>query len=94
MQSQSIYKIPRGKLLKISLEYNEKDDTISEIKIMGDFFAYPEEGIELLEKKLKQTVLKREQLVETIKTIVMEHNIRFIGLDAEGLTQGILMCIR
>jgi hypothetical protein len=93
MHSQSIYKIPQGKLLKIHLEYNVKDHTITSIKIMGDFFVYPEEAIELLEKKLKHTDLKKAQLIKTINAIVKDHNIQFIGLDAEGLTQGILMCV-
>ena len=92
MQSRSIYKVPNGKLLKIFLQYDEKRNLIEEIKIMGDFFAYPEEAIELMENKLKNTLLEREQLLKKISSIIKEHNIQFIGLDAEGLTQGILMC--
>ena len=45
MQSKSIYKVPDGKLLKIFIEYNEKDKSIKNINIMGDFFAYPEATI-------------------------------------------------
>jgi hypothetical protein len=92
MQSHAIYKVPQGKLLKISLEYNEHKNTITEIKIMGDFFAYPEESIEILEKKLVHTVLEQESLMNAIRTIVEEHHIEFIGLDADGLVHGILMC--
>jgi len=92
MQSRSIYKIPNGKLLKIFLQYDEKRNLIEEINIMGDFFAYPEEAIELMEDKLKNTLLEREHLLKKISSIIKEHNIQFIGLDAEGLTQGILMC--
>lgn len=92
MQSQAVYKIPQGKLLKISLEYDEKKNTITDVRVMGDFFAYPEEAVEVLEKKLIHTVLERKPLVNIIRTIIKEHNIEFIGLDAEGLTQGILMC--
>jgi hypothetical protein len=92
MQSRSIYKVPNGKLLKILLQYDEKRNLIEEINIMGDFFAYPEEAIELMENKLKNTLLEREHLLKKISSIIKEHNIQFIGLDAEGLTQGILMC--
>ena len=53
MQSKSIYKVPNGKLLKIFLEFNEKNNSIESIKITGDFFAYPEETIEIMENKLK-----------------------------------------
>jgi hypothetical protein len=92
MQSHSIYKIPQGKLLKISLEYNEKNNTITQIKIMGDFFAYPEEAIEVLETYLNGTAIEREVLQKKIQSIITKHDIQFIGVDAEGLTQGILMC--
>jgi hypothetical protein len=92
MRSQSVYKVPQGKLLKIFVEYDEKNNAIRDIRITGDFFAYPEEAIELMEKKLRNTVIQREQLLEKIQSIITEYQIQFIGVDPEGLTQGILMC--
>ena len=92
MQSKSIYKVPNGKLLKISLDYDEKNNSISNINIMGDFFAYPEESIESMENELKNTILEKENLIKKINSIIKEYNIEFIGLHAEGLTEGILMC--
>jgi lipoate-protein ligase A len=94
MRSQSVYKVPQGKLLKISVEYNKKNNVIKNIWITGDFFAYPEESIELMEKKLRNTVLEHEQLLEKIRSIIIEYHIQFVGVDAEGLTKGILMCKR
>jgi len=94
MKSKSVYKIPNGKLLKISLIYNKRDNNIDQISIMGDFFAYPEEAIELIEDELKNTFLDKSCLLEKIKLVIKENNIEFIGLDAEGLTQGILMCLK
>jgi len=93
MRSQSIYKVPHGKLLKISIDYDEKKNKIRDIRITGDFFAYPEEAIELMETQLRNTVIEREQLQEKIQSIIKEYHIEFIGVNAEGLTQGILMCI-
>jgi hypothetical protein len=92
MQSHSIYKVPQGKLLKISLEYDKKKNVITNIRITGDFFAYPEEAIELLEKKLQNTVLDRMVLLDTISSLIAKNHIQFIGVNAEGLTQGIMMC--
>ena len=93
MQSKSVYKVPNGKLLKIFLEYNEKNNSIENICITGDFFAYPEEAIELIENELLNTLLDRDCLLEKINLIIKQNNIEFIGLNAEGLTEGILMCI-
>ena len=94
MQSKSTYKVPNGKLLKIFLEYNEKNSVIYTLKITGDFFAYPEEAIEIIENKLKDSYLKKEILLEKINSIIKENNFEFIGLDAEGLTEGIMMCVK
>jgi len=92
MQTRSIYKVPNGKLLKIFLNYNKNNNSINSIKITGDFFAYPEESIEIMENKLKNISLNKEQLLKKIQSIIEEDNIQFIGLNAEGLTEGILMC--
>ncbi len=94
MQSKSVYKVPNGKLLKISLVYDKKNKSIDKVSIMGDFFAYPEEAIELMEDELKNTKLTRDSLLKKIHTVINKNNIEFIGLDAEGLTTGILMCVR
>ena len=92
MQSRSIYKVPNGKLLKIFLEFNENSNTIENIKITGDFFAYPEESIDTIEKKLKGIPMVRENVLKKIISIIKEKDIQFIGLDAEGLTEGIMLC--
>lgn len=94
MQSKSIYKIPEGKLLKIFIDYNEENNSINEINITGDFFAYPEESIEQLENELKNTLLKEEVLLSKIDSIIEKNNIQFIGLNSEGLVEGILRCLR
>ena len=94
MQSKSVYKVPDGKLLKIFLDYDEKYNSIIKIDITGDFFAYPEEAIEVIENKLKDTVIEKNCLFEKINSLINDYNIEFIGLDAEDLTQGILMCIK
>ena len=92
MQSKSIYKVPNGKLLKIYLDYDEKNNSINKINIMGDFFAYPEESIESMENELKNTIIEKESLFKKIDSIINGYNIEFIGLHAEGLIEGILMC--
>ena len=94
MQSRSVYKVPQGKLLKISLVYDKKNKSIDKIIIMGDFFAYPEEAIEKMEDELRNTPLEKKSLLDKINEVIKKNNIEFIGLDAEGLTTGILMCLK
>jgi hypothetical protein len=94
MNSKSIYKIPKGKLLKINLTYNEKTNNIESVKITGDFFVYPEEAIEILEEELKNIKIEKSILFEKIQSVIKEHEIELIGIDIEGLTEGILMCLK
>ena len=94
MNSKSIYKIPNGKLLKISLDYNKNTNNINNIRITGDFFVHPEEAIELIEEELINVKLDKIKLFETIQSVIDENNIELIGLDVEGLTNGILMCLK
>ncbi|HIH28170.1 MAG TPA: hypothetical protein HA260_00025 [Thermoplasmata archaeon] len=93
MQSRSIYKVPQGKLLKITLDYDETKNVITNIRITGDFFVYPEEALEHLEKKLKNICLERKELQEQISSVISKYHIEFIGLNAESLAQGIMMCV-
>jgi lipoate-protein ligase A len=94
MNSKSVYKIPNGKLLKINLNYDENTNKIKDVRITGDFFAHPEEAIELIEEELLNVKLDKINLFETIQSIIEENKIELIGLDAEGLTNGILMCLK
>ena len=94
MISKSVYKIPNGKLLKISLDYDKNTNKINNVRITGDFFAHPEESIELIEEELINVKLDKIRLFEKIQSVIDEYNIELIGLDAEGLTTGILMCLK
>ncbi len=93
MNSKSVYKVPNGKLLKVSLEYNDKNKQISNLNITGDFFIYPEEAIEIIEKQLINTKLNKKILKEKINKIIKENKIEFIGLNPEALATGIIMCV-
>ena len=94
MQAKSVYKVPNGKLLKIILDYDEKNNSINSVRITGDFFAYPEEAIEAMEDELKNVHLDEDSLLDKINNVIQNKNIEFIGLDAKGLTTGILMCVK
>lgn len=92
MRYHSIYKVPQGKLLKISLAYDQPTRTIHQVRITGDFFVYPEEAVEILEQALEDTIFERDHLMTKIGTIIRTQKIQFIGVDPEGLTQAILNC--
>lgn len=93
MNSKSVYKVPNGKLLKIFLGY-DNNKKILDLSITGDFFAYPEESIEIIEKNLINNYLDGKILKNKINNIVRKNKIEFIGLNTDDLVKGILMCLK
>jgi lipoate-protein ligase A len=83
-------KISGGKLLKVAVRSH--GGTIEDVRITGDFFAYPEEALELIEAKLKGRTAQdvREILKEEVKSL----NITIIGFKLEQLTSMIEGCSR
>lgn len=93
MKIQSVYKVPAGKLLKIYADKDEKNNTIEEITISGDFFAYPEESIQELERELTNISFEKQEIYQSISTFIEKNNVQFIGVDAESLTEAIMRCV-
>ncbi len=92
MHVHTIYKVPQGKLLKISLDYDDATNVIQQIRITGDFFIHPEDGLELLEESLRHTPYDHDVILKNIKHQITAHQLTLIGVTAEGLTQGIMRC--
>lgn len=89
MEGKAIYKVPEGKLLKIFLDFDE--NKINNIKLTGDFFLYPENGIELIEKSLERKEFNRGELINEINRVVNENKIEFFGINAEAIVETIFL---
>jgi len=89
MLGKSVYKVPDGKLLKISLKF--KGEKIISVKITGDFFLYPEEGIEAIEKSLSGKKLDRKLIAGEVSRAVQKNSIELFGISAEGIAEGVLL---
>jgi len=94
MMSKSEYKIPDGKLVKINLEYDKLSKKIINIKITGDFFAYPEDSIDVIEKELIGVSLRKKDICKKIDDIIKSNNFEFIGLNSDGISECILRCLK
>src|SRR3989338_7208289 len=84
-QGKNIYKA--GKLIKIAMDY---DSEIRKIQITGDFFLYPEEGIEKIQSQLVGIELNKEKLVEKIGQIFEKEKLEAYGFTAIELAEAIL----
>ncbi len=87
-RAHNIYK--SEKLVRIMLEYDETENTISRITISGDFFIYPEEALEILEAYLVGKKLERETLKQQIDNCL--EDIEVYGFNSASLTEAILGC--
>lgn len=79
------HKVPGGKLLRISMDI--EDGIIKSIKITGDFFLYPEESIEVLEKSLQGATL--ESVEEILNSKVEEIGIKMVGVSVKDIVGAI-----
>ena len=88
MQKKIAYKVPDGKLVKITMDF--EDEKIVKVKIMGDFFMHPEEKIEELEKELVGVELVKETLTDKVGKFL--ENVDVFGVDGEGFAEAIMRC--
>jgi lipoate---protein ligase len=85
MKQNVVYKVPGGKLLRISLEV--ENNTIRDIQITGDFFIHPESGILLIEKALKGA--DKGQVRKKLNEVVGSSGIKIIGFTPDDLEKAI-----
>ena len=93
MESFAEQKVTGGKLVGVQLKFS---DRIESIKILGDFFLYPEESL----YKIEQTLLglyinsSEEEIVERISKVVSEEKAEMIGVTPEAIAETIIIAMR
>ncbi len=89
MLGKSVYKIPEGKLVKIELDFT--GSKINSVKINGDFFLYPENGIEAIEKNLSKVSLDKESIISAVDLTVKKNSLELFGITSEGVADAIML---
>ncbi len=87
MHAEITHKIPQGKLVRISLDF---DTTILQcIKICGDFFIHPEETIEEMEHVLYHLPVEagEARIKQLLDGAVHQKDAQLIGVDTESLAK-------
>jgi lipoate---protein ligase len=87
-RAHNVYK--SQKLIRVTLEYDETENTINWITIAGDFFLYPEEALESLEADLIGIKLERDTLKQEIDNSLKSSEA--YGFDSMSLAEAILGC--
>lgn len=84
------YKVPNGKLLKVSVDHEE--DRIIKVQIRGDFFIHPEESIDELELALKDADYKKKAVNDIISKFFLQDGLVAFGITPQALADAIMMC--
>jgi lipoate---protein ligase len=88
------YKVPGGKLLRVSLTLDESQapPVIDSITLTGDFFMHPEDAIEELERQLASAPWEAEAIRDRVRTFY-EMDVQVIGADVDDFVH-IIMAAR
>ena len=89
MKSFAEKKVVGGKLVGVIVEHSDRLDSI---RIVGDFFLYPEDSLRKIEGALiglRVTASKRE-LTGIINKVLTDEHAEFIGMTSEIIAETIL----
>ncbi len=74
----------KGGLIRVAVD---ADDRIKDIRITGDFFIYPEESVEALEKALVGVSAKEGEILKVVKDFY--ENIEGMDIGPEDIVNAI-----
>ncbi|MBC7219504.1 MAG: hypothetical protein H5T49_05190 [Hadesarchaea archaeon] len=86
------FKAPKG-VIKVELTLSE-DNTLSRISLSGDFFIYPEEALEHLEKTLLGVKAEVESLMAAVKNFYQTTGAQTPLIGPEHWVEAILRAAR
>ncbi len=92
MKKKAEFKIPGGKLVKVTIDVEESK--IADIMITGDFFMHPEEEIDNLESHLKGISTDENNVKQAINDFFRTKNVELIGAKPEDLLYVIMKAIK
>ena len=81
----AIEKIPGGKLVRITVDYDKKTNKLKNVIITGDFFAHPEKSIDEIQNILKNKEFVEQKLEFIIKEYVELNQVYLVGIDPESI---------
>jgi len=87
---EGTYKAAKGLIrIKIKTELG----CLSEVKISGDFFMYPEDELWKLENTLKGTDISRDKILAKIQKFYRDKKILSPGVTPEDFTEAIIKAV-
>ena len=88
MEGFSLEKISGGKLIKVRVSY---ENSVKDVKITGDFFLYPDDGLDKIENSMHgiSKDASEQNITDLIKTVIHLNRIQLIGIDAQSIARNV-----
>jgi lipoate-protein ligase A len=84
------FKVPNGKLLKVSLVIEGK--RIDKVQIRGDFFIHPEESLDELETALKGMEYNIKDITDIVGKFFAQKDFIAFGITPKAVVDAIIKC--
>ncbi len=83
---KAVLKIPGGKLIIAKVTYGK---SIKRAELTGDFFIYPEEGLETIESALEGLAadLDEKEMAIAVQSAIDSIGVQTIGVDAISIAK-------
>ena len=83
---QAKQKVKEGKVLKVELDC---DELIRNVRITGDFFLYPEDILEEIEKSIigLERNADLETIISNIQRTLSSRDVQMIGISPESIAR-------
>ena len=82
------YKVPGGKLLRVDFEVD--GEAISTFSLTGDFFLYPETGVDLINQSLQGCPLEKEEIGRRVAETITSNSLEVVGFGPEDIANAII----
>ena len=94
MKTSTVEKIPAGKLIRI--EVTGDDNTVTAVKVTGDFFLHPEEEIFSLEEALSELSWQSSEteISEKLQGWQLESEAVLVGFTLTDLTKTVFKALQ
>lgn len=88
--SEASRKVDGGKFVKVRLSTGETDEAV-EVEVVGDFFIYPESGIETVETAIEESLgaqdCDNDGIEVCLRRSIEEDGIEMVGITAETVAE-------
>ena len=93
MEGVAKQKVPGGKMLIIKVRFGERTESV---QILGDFFIYPEDSLERVERALTDLSTNEsvEFIRERIEEVVKRDGIEMVGINPEAIARTLKAAVK